>query len=58
MFTEVERDHLLTLLADAVAEGTYYGNRDQYWKRHARITAKLIEMTPVKPSPRRTGEAQ
>lgn len=39
--TLVERDHLLTLLADAVERGDYYGNRDQYWKRHARIITKL-----------------
>lgn len=41
ILTAVEVDHLLTLLHDAEHEGSYYGNREQYWKRHARIVAKL-----------------
>jgi hypothetical protein len=42
LLTEVEVDHLLTLLRDAEHEGSYYGRQDHYWKRHAQITAKLI----------------
>jgi hypothetical protein len=41
-FTEVEIDHLLTLLRDAKSEGSYYGRRDHYLKRHERIRAKLL----------------
>jgi hypothetical protein len=41
-FTEVEIDHLLTLLRDAESEGSYYGRRDHYLKRHERIRAKLL----------------
>ena len=48
-FTDVERDHLLTLLADAEAEGGYYGNKTQYWKRHERIKAKLLASAPAAP---------
>lgn len=40
-FTSSECDHLLMLLSDAETEGSYYGNREQYWKRHARIVEKL-----------------
>lgn len=40
-FTDVELWHLLSLLDDAEAEGGYYGNKAQYWKRHERIKAKL-----------------
>lgn len=40
-FTGPERDHLLTLLRDAEREGSYYGPKAQYWKRHARIVGKL-----------------
>jgi hypothetical protein len=46
--TETERDHLLTLLAEAKAEGNYYGNRDQYWRRHERIVFKLTHGLAVR----------
>ncbi len=39
--TATERGHVLTLLRDAQERGDYYGNRAQYWKRHARIAEKL-----------------
>ncbi len=39
--TRVEVDHLLTVLVSIKAEGNYYGNRAQYWRRHERIVAKL-----------------
>jgi hypothetical protein len=44
--SEVEVDHLLTLLRDAELEGSYYGNREHYWKRHARIWRKLQVASP------------
>ena len=47
--TEVERDHLLTLMAEAEAGGCYYGNKAQYWKRHERIKAKLLASAPAVP---------
>jgi hypothetical protein len=37
----VELDHLLTLMRDASQDGSYYGPRQQYWKRHTRIWNKL-----------------
>lgn len=39
--TEVEITHLLSLMHDAKVEGSYYGNKEQYWKRHDRIEEKL-----------------
>lgn len=45
--TEVEIDHLLTLLLDAEREGSYYGNKARYWERHERITRKLNTATPA-----------
>lgn len=39
--TEDEVVHLCTLLADAEREGSYYGNKAQYWARHKRIVDKL-----------------
>lgn len=40
-FTAAEADHVLTLLRDASLEGSYYGNREQYWRRHERIFDRL-----------------
>ena len=39
--TRVEVDHLVNLLVDAQASGSYYGPKNQYWKRHQRIWDKL-----------------
>ena len=39
--TEVEINHLLTLLHDAEEVGSYYGPKFQYWERHHRIMDKL-----------------
>ena len=36
-----ETQHLLTLLRDNEREGSYYGPREQHWKRSANITLKL-----------------
>ena len=48
-FTAAEVSHLLTLLRDAADEGNYYGNREQYWKRHYRIEDKLKAGLEEKP---------
>jgi len=41
--TQVEIDHILNLIHDSEREGSYYGPREQYWKRSARIRGKLKE---------------
>ena len=38
----VEVNHILNLIRDNESEGTYYGNRDEYWLRSNRIKAKLL----------------
>ncbi len=35
--TQVQIDHIRTLLQMAIAEGCYFGNKAQYWDRHKRI---------------------
>ena len=45
-FTDVEIKHLLRLLLDAVDDGSYYGNKQQYWARHKRIVSKLYPTLP------------
>lgn len=40
-----ELDHLLTLLRDAEVDGSYYGPKTVYWKRHERIKEKLERRT-------------
>lgn len=35
----------MTILRDTEEEGSYYGNREQYWKRHKRIISKLLKLT-------------
>ena len=51
ILTEPQINHLLTLLQDAGREGSYYGNRDQYWKRHEAITLALYKaISPEHPS--------
>lgn len=55
--TVAETRHLLVLLQDSARSGEYYGNRDEYWKRHQRIVEKLTggefpkELTPRIPCP-------
>lgn len=41
-FTKAELNHLVTLIADNEREGTYYGNRKQYWKRSFKLKQKLL----------------
>lgn len=41
--TEVEIDHLLTLLWKSAADGSYYGNPKDYWTRAERLTKSLQE---------------
>lgn len=45
-FTVAETRHLLQLLHDSTRVGEYYGNRDQYWNRHQRVTEKLTNHLP------------
>ena len=40
-FDAAEISHLLTMLRDTEERGEYYGNREQYWKRHKRIETKI-----------------
>ena len=42
-FTEAEIDHLRTLLQNNRREGSYYGDRKQYYDRTERIDRKLRE---------------
>ena len=39
--TRAERETLLELIRERLAEGSYYGNREQYTARLKRLTAKL-----------------
>ena len=41
-FTKAELKHLAKLIADNEREGTYYGNRKQYWKRSFELKQKLL----------------
>lgn len=41
--TRVELDHLLTVLRDARQDASYYGNREQYYRRADRIWNKLAD---------------
>lgn len=43
--TEAELNHLVGLIADNERDGTYYGNRRQYWKRSFMIKQKLLLFT-------------
>lgn len=42
-FTISEINHLLTLLEWNEKEGNYYGNKEQYFKRHKSIIEKLTD---------------
>ena len=42
--TGAQINHLLTLLHDAEEEGSYYGNKAQYWKRHAAFVKALADV--------------
>ena len=37
------KDQLMSLLLDAEESECYYGNREQYWKRHKKIKQWLLE---------------
>jgi hypothetical protein len=39
--TSSEISHLLGALQSMKEEGYYYGNKEQYWKRHEKLIAKL-----------------
>jgi len=39
--TESEIGHIQNLLWEAQERGDYYGNKEQYWARNARIARKL-----------------
>jgi hypothetical protein len=39
--TETEVTQLLHLLEKNESSGEYWGNKQQYWKRHKRIAGKL-----------------
>jgi hypothetical protein len=41
-FTKAELKHLANLIADNERDGTYYGNRKQYWKRSFELKQKLL----------------
>ena len=41
-FTKSELNHLANLIADNERDGTYYGNRKQYWKRSFELKQKLL----------------
>ena len=40
-FTKAELNHLARLVASNERDGTYYGNRKQYWKRSFELKQKL-----------------
>lgn len=48
--TKAEVNHLLGLLMNNEREGWYAGNKEQYWKRHKRITQKLRTMVGQVPA--------
>ena len=41
--TAAEASHLLTLLNERIEDGTYYGNREQYYARSERIYRKIMD---------------
>lgn len=41
-FTLSEINHLVAVLMENEREGWYYGNKEQYWKRHQSILDKLL----------------
>ena len=41
-FTKSELNHIANLIADNERDGTYYGNRKQYWKRSFELKQKLL----------------
>ena len=45
--TEAELNHIVNLIADNERDGTYYGNREQYWKRSFMLKQKLLSPAPV-----------
>ncbi len=45
--TSSEISHLLGALQSMKDEGYYYGNKEQYWKRHDVIVAKLQKQLEI-----------
>ena len=43
--TEAELNHLVRLIACNEIDGTYFGNKRQYWKRSFEIKQKLLLFT-------------
>lgn len=41
-FSMGEISHLVAILMENEREGWYYGNKEQYWKRHQSILDKLL----------------
>lgn len=41
-FTSVELDQLKSYIEWAEENGTYYGNKEQFWKRHEQIKMKFF----------------
>jgi hypothetical protein len=41
--TKAMQDQLLTYCRDAVDDGSYYGNQEQFYKRHNKIVAWILE---------------
>lgn len=42
-FTMSEISHIVAVLMENEREGWYYGNPEQYWKRHQSILDKLLK---------------
>ena len=53
LLTVVEAGHLLQLLGRNETEGSYYGDREQYWARHERIARVLTAIGEPDPDPTR-----
>ena len=45
-FSIGEINHLIVVLMENEREGWYYGNKEQYWKRHQSILEKLGHSLP------------
>jgi len=41
--TRPQVEHLLSALSDVRREGSYYGNKAQYWARHESIERLLVK---------------
>jgi hypothetical protein len=47
-FTKAEISHLMSLITFNESEGTYYGNKKQYFKRSIILKNKLVPPEPEK----------